>query len=151
MVRLLILILLSASIFSCTSKKVISSKSVTEKKTDSLFFEKKDSVFIEKKFINTTEFTDEIEVIPIDNQKPIVIDGKEYKNVVVRFKKSSRNIVDSTKTEVSIGNQKIIEVKKEEIQKISEKTIEKKSKTILFVSLILMAIGAGLVIRYVLK
>jgi len=73
MVRLLTLICLSLLVFSCSTKKVAVSKNEVETITDSVVVEKKDSVAVQQNAISIKEDIDEIEVVPIDNTKPIVI------------------------------------------------------------------------------
>lgn len=51
---------------------------------------------IEKKLVDTTNIkmqveTDEITLTPIDSSKEIVVDGKKYKNVIIRRKKVKDN------------------------------------------------------------
>ena len=126
MVRLLTLICLSLLVFSCSTKKVAISKSLVETKIDSVVVEKKDSVAFQQNAINIKEDIDEIEVVPIDNTKPIVIGGKEYFNASVKIKNTKREVVDSTKIAVAVSDYKQTEVSKEQSIETYDKSVEKK-------------------------
>lgn len=151
MARLLTLIFLSTLLFSCATRKVAMTKSVVETKTDSVVVEKKDSVSVQQNAITIKESVSEIEIIPIDTAKPLIIEGKKYFNATVRLKKSNRQVVDSTKVVVAKSEEIKIEVKKEEENKSVDKKVEKKSSTFFWLWLLLIAAAAVAVIRYVLK
>ncbi len=126
MARLLTLIFLSLILFSCSAKKVAISKSVVETRTDSVVVEKKDSIAFKQNAISIKEYIDEIEIVPIDTTKPIVIGGKEYFNAVVKIKKTKFEIVDSTKIAVAVSDYKQTELSKEEDKKTYDKSVDKK-------------------------
>ena len=140
MVRLLTLICLSLLVFSCSTKKVAISKSVVETRTDSVVVEKKDSVAVQQNAISIKEDIDEIEVVPIDNTKPIVIGGKEYFNAAVKIKKTKREVVDSTKIEVAVSDYKQTEVSKEESKETYEKSLDKNPSSLNMAWLLLIPI-----------
>ena len=126
MVRLLTLICLSLLVFSCSTKKVAISKSLVETKVDSVVVEKKDSVAFQQNAINIKEDIYEIEVVPIDSTKPIIIGGKEYFNAAVKIKNTKREVVDSTKIAVAVSDYKQTEVSKEQSIETYNKSVEKK-------------------------
>lgn len=140
MVRLLTLICLSLLVFSCSTKKVTISKSVVETKVDSVVVEKKDSVAFQQNAINIKEDIYEIEVVPIDNTKPIVIGGKEYFNAAVKIKNTKREVVDSTKIAVAVSDYKQTEVSKEESKETYEKSVDKKPSALNMAWLLLIPI-----------
>ena len=140
MVRLLTLICLSLLVFSCSTKKVAISKSVVETRTDSVVVEKKDSVAVQQNAINIKEDIYEIEVVPIDNTKPIVIGGKEYFNAAVKIKNTKREVVDSTKIAVAVSDYKQTEVSKEESKETYEKSVDKKPSALNMAWLLLIPI-----------
>jgi len=140
MVRLLTLICLSLIVFSCSTKKVAISKSVVETKVDSVVVEKKDSVAFQQNDINIKEDIYEIEVVPIDNTKPIVIGGKEYFNAAVKIKNTKREVVDSTKIAVAVSDYKQTEVSKEESKETYEKSVDKKPSLLNMAWLLLIPI-----------
>ncbi len=126
MARLLTLIFLSLILFSCSAKKVAISKSLVETRTDSVVVEKKDSIAFKQNAISIKEYIDEIEIVPIDTTKPIVIGGKEYFNAAVKIKKTKFEIVDSTKIAVAVSDYKQTELSKEEDKETYDKSVEKK-------------------------
>ena len=140
MVRLLTLICLSLLVFSCSTKKVAISKSVVKTKVDSVVVEKKDSVAFQQNAINIKEDIYEIEVVPIDNTKPIVIGGKEYFNAAVKIKNTKREVVDSTKIAVAVSDYKQTEVSKEESKETYEKSLDKKPSLLNMAWLLLIPI-----------
>lgn len=151
MARLLTLVFLSLLLFSCATKKVTTTKSYVETRTDSVVVEKKDSVSVQQNAISIKESIDEFEIVPIDTAKPLVIDGKKYFNAAIRLKKTNREVLDTTKIVVEKSEEKITEVNKEEIKKEVDKQVEKKSTTLFWVWLLLIAAAAVAVLRYVLK
>ena len=151
MARLHTLLFLSLLLFSCSTKKVAITKSFVKTKTDSVVVEKKESLAVTQNAISIKEDIDEIEVVPVDASKPIVIGGKEYFNAAVRIKKTKREVVDTTRAVVAQVENRTIEVRKEETRKELDKKVEKTSPTFIWVAIVLILVLAGLVIRYVVK
>jgi hypothetical protein len=151
MARLLTLVFLSLTLFSCATRKVAMTKSVVETKTDSVVVEKKDSVSIQQNAISIKESIDEFEIVPIDTAKPLIIEGKKYFNAAIRLKKTNREVVDTTKIVVAKSEERTIEVKKEEEKKSVDKKVEKKSFTFIWLWILLIVAAAVAVLRYVLK
>lgn len=95
------------------SKEVVTDKSTTETKTDT-----------NTKVIDCT-FTDEVEIIPIDNTKEIIVNGKVFKNVRLKHKKTKNNIVvDKVVKEVK-KQQNDIKTKKKVILEVKQKETER--------------------------
>jgi hypothetical protein len=140
MARLLTLIFLSLILFSCSAKKVAISKSLVETRTDSVVVEKKDSIAFKQNAISIKEYIDEIEIVPIDTTKPIVIGGKEYFNAAVKIKKTKFEIVDSTKIAVAVSDYKQTELSKEEDKETYDKSVEKKPSLLNMAWLLLIPI-----------
>lgn len=151
MARLHTLLFLSLLLFSCSTKKVAITKSLVKTKTDSVVVEKKESLAVTQNAISIKEDIDEIEIVPVDDTKPIVIGGKEYFNATVRIKKTKREVVDTTRAVVAQVENRTIEVRKEETRKELDKKVEKTSPTFIWVAIVLILVLAGLVIRYVVK
>jgi uncharacterized membrane protein YjjP (DUF1212 family) len=152
MVRLLTLIFLSLLFFSCSTKKVAITKSLVKNKIDSVVVEKKENLSVTQNAISIKEDIDEIEIVPVDVSKPIVIGGKEYFNASVRIKKTKKEVVDNTKSVVSQIENRTIEVKKEETRKELDKKVEKTSPSFIWVWVVLIAVASAFIaIRYVLK
>lgn len=150
MVRLLTLICLSLLVFSCSTKKVAITKSVLETKTDSVVVEKKDSLAFQQNAISIKEVIDEIEIVPIDTSKPLIIEGKQYFNASVKIKKAKREVVDSTKIAVAVTDYKQTEVSKEETKETYNKSVDKKPSAMNMAWLLLIPI-AILSIRFFFK
>ena len=77
---------------SCGSRKV--SKSETkeqEQKTEKITLETETRVTDNTKIVDTST-CDEIEIVPVDNTLPFTVNGKEYKNVKIKHKKTKNNI-----------------------------------------------------------
>jgi hypothetical protein len=140
MERLLTLICLSLLVFSCSTKKVAISKSVVDTHTDSVVVQKKDSVVFQQNAISIKEDINEIEIVPIDSTKPVVIEGREYFNATVKIKKNKREVVDSTKTAVAVSDYKQTEVSKEDSKETYEKSLDKKPSALNMAWLLLIPI-----------
>ena len=151
MARLLTLVFLSLTLFSCATRKVAMTKSVVETKTDSVVVEKKNSVSVQQNAISIKESIDEFEIVPIDTAKPLIIECKKYFNAAIRLKKTNREVVDTTKIVVAKREERTIEVKKEEEKKSVDKKVEKKSFTFIWLWILLIVSAAVAVLRYVLK
>jgi hypothetical protein len=150
MLKYIILIFAILFFSFCSSKKVSVSESILKTKTDSVSNLREEKKIVQEYKINIKEDLQEIQLVPIDTTKPMVIGGKEYLNTTIRIKKTKREIIDTTKVIVSSLLQKKVEVKKEEKQKSFVKAVDKKpSYFILWVLLILLAVFG--IKRYILK
>ena len=125
---LLSLVLFSVLNISC-SRKVHLNKSNIELKKDSTVVLKKDSISIIKSNINLIENSEEIEIKPIIDSLPIVIDGKTYFNAVLRHKKTNIVLSNTKDKTVAKNTSKSIQLKKQE-------NISKKEKDIKIISYI---------------
>jgi len=151
MAKHLTLILLSFLLFSCASRKVAITKTQVETHIDSTVVEKKDSVSVQQNAISIKEDIDEVEIVPIDTAKPLVIDGKQYFNATVRLKKTRRHVVDTSKVTVSQSSENKISVKKEIKAKGFEKKVDKKANYFVFFWLIFILLVLWLARKYLPK
>jgi thymidine kinase len=151
MAKHLTLILLSSLLFSCASRKVLVNKTQVETHIDSTAVEKKDSVSVQQNAISIKENIDEVEIVPIDTAKPLIIDGKQYFNATVRLKKTRRHVVDTSKVTVSLSSENKISVKKEVKEKIFDKKVDKKASYFGFLWLILVVIALWFARKYLPK
>jgi len=89
----IVLALITAIVLtSCGSRKVQKSETKEqEQKTVKITLETETRVTDNTKIVDTST-TDEIEIVPVDNTLPFTVNGKEYKNVKIRHKKSKNNI-----------------------------------------------------------
>ena len=89
----LILGLLGAIFFtSCGSRKVQKSETKETEKTEVKTEEKKETKLIDNTKIVDTSTSDEIEISPVSDTLPMVVNGITYKNAKIRRKKSKNNI-----------------------------------------------------------
>jgi len=132
MAKHLILILLSLLLISCGARKVNVDKAEVISKTDSTSVTKKEEVTTQDNHINITEDIDELEVTPIDTSKCIEVDGKKYHNAKLRYKKTKKVLVDTTKIKVSKKASNEVILKKILPLKLSKKTLIKKLTIQLF-------------------
>jgi hypothetical protein len=123
-------------------------KTQVETHIDSTAVEKKDSVSVQQNAISIKEDIDEIEIVPIDTAKPLVIDGKQYFNATVRLKKTRRHIVDSSKSTVSKSIENKVSVKKEIKAKGFEKKVDKKANYLFYLWLLLIPISLWFIWRF---
>lgn len=152
----LLFILVSVLLLSCGARKV--NKTTIEEKKDSV------SVVDVKTEIKTNENTeinnnskidkteDEIIIEPIDNTKEIVVNGKTYKNVKIRHKKTKDNSLHTNQKKVSKNALKE-EIKHSE-QDVStskvfvEKKIQKKESLVIYFYLLLLIILLYIIYKY---
>lgn len=123
-----IVLALLAAIFltSCGSRKVQKSETKETEKTEVKTEEKKETKLTDNTKIVDTSTTDEIEIIPVDNTLPFIVNGKEYKNVKLRHKKKKNNISIEKDVKVQHNEQKsdLVTVKRDLI--IERKLIDRK-------------------------
>ena len=113
-------------ITSCGSRKVAKSETKEqEQKTEKSTLEIETRVTDNTKIIDSST-TDEIEIIPIDNTKPIVVNGQEFKNVKIKRSKKKNNIsvVKDVKVQHNVQKSDLKAVKTNKVVEI--KQIERK-------------------------
>jgi len=136
--KYLVLLLL---ITSCASRKVDVSKTDIKTNTDSTAITKTDSTSIINKNVYFTENTTELEIKPLNDSLPIVIDGTSYFNAVLKYKKQNKVLVDTSKIIVSKKVLKQVSISKQETKNIKEKHIDKKANYFVYLWLLLIPIG----------
>jgi hypothetical protein len=149
--KYLTLVLAIPLLFSCAARKVAVTKTEIKTYTDSVSVEKKDSVSVKQNAIVIKESTDEVEVIPIDTSKPVIIGETKYYNAIVKLKKRRTTIVDSSKTIVAKTIERQVKVKSESTIKTKDKKIDKKANYLLYLWLLLIPIVVYVVRKYLLK
>jgi len=151
-----IFILVSLIFISCGSRKV--SKTQIEEKKDSV------SVVDVKTEVKTNENTeisnnskidkteDEFIIEPIDNNKEIVVNGKTYKNVKIRHKKTKDNSLHINQKKVSKNDLKQqIKHNKQLVftsKVLKEKKIDKKESIVKYFYYILLIILLYIIYKY---
>lgn len=126
-------ILVSLVLFSCGARKVDIQKTTVKK--DSIATTEVKVITIENKEktdstnIATTIDSSEITITPIDSCKEIIVDGKSYKNVVLKIKKNkANNLYVNNKKESEtkhIDSVATVKVNKTEDVIVNNKKIEK--------------------------
>jgi uncharacterized protein YcfL len=123
--KLILLFLITFLIVGCGSRKV--NKSVTKEETQ---IEILDTSKTETKTDTNTKVitcfeSDEITIVPIDSTKEIFVNGKTYRNVVLKHKKVKANkVVEQSKKEVKI-EQKAVKTNIKKQTQIEVKQIDK--------------------------
>jgi iron uptake system EfeUOB component EfeO/EfeM len=141
MVRLLIVFISVLLLQSCASRKVDISKLEENTKIDSSVVTKTDSIVVTQNNITVTETTEELEVKPIVDSLPIVVNGISYKNAVLRYKKQKKISEDiSKKTESKNVLKKELKTKTE-VKKTKEKVVDKKANYFIYLWLLIIPIG----------
>lgn len=112
---------------SCGAKKVHKSEVKEDAKTET-----KTNTQTEIKATETTKIVDssettEIEVTPIDNTIPIVINNVEYKNAKIRHIKKKNNIVTNKDLKVAKNERKQAKTTVETNKQVFQKQVDKKS------------------------
>lgn len=145
-----ILILIILLTTSCASRKVniekvdVKKDSVVETKVTVTTIE--DNKKIDSTNINITTDNSEITITPIDSSKTIIVDGKSYKNVVLKIKKTKVNTsYRNNKTESNIKRKDsiaVVKVEKKERVTGKLKQIHKKASYcwIIWLSLLILII-----------
>lgn len=123
----LIILSLIFTIFgtSCASRKVNKSEVKEEIKTEQTVKEEvKTDTDTNTTIVDTSETT-EIEIVPIDNSKPIEVNGKRYVNARLKLSKkknaittnSSEKVSQIAKKEGKTKSNKVVEVKQSEAKR----------------------------------
>jgi ATP-dependent Zn protease len=95
-----------------TTKEVVTDNSTIETKTDS-----------NTKVTDCTS-TDEIEIIPVDNTKEIVVNNKSYKNVRIKYKKTKNNVITTERKKVAETIKKDVKTKSKAKVEVKQKSTE---------------------------
>lgn len=136
---------------SCVTKKVNIAKTQTESYIDSSFAQKKDSLVVRNNAVIVVEKLDEIEVVPIDTTKPIIIDNVKYFNATLRLRKYSKSSIDTSKTISSATSQISGRLIKNFKAKEYVKSVEKNTSYWSFVLITIIVLVALLLRNRILK
>ena len=107
---------------SCGSRKVNKSETKEqEQKTEKITLETEMRVTDNTKIIDTST-TDEIEICPVSDSLPMVVNGITYKNVKIRRKKSKNNISINKDVKVQHKAQKegVVMVKRNKVIEVKQ-------------------------------
>ena len=127
MAKRLILIISLLLLVSCASRKVAIVKEDTKITMDSVAIVKVDGIYVQENNVVTEDCEEEIEYKPLDTLKPMIIDGKQYINTVIKLKKRKGIKIDKTKATKKVSSVKKLNVKREESKKVINKKVDKKA------------------------
>lgn len=122
----ILIIVLALFLISCGSRKVNKSQiNEQEQKTEKITLQTETRVTDNTKIIDTST-TYEIEISPVSDTLPMLVNGITYKNVKIRHKKSKNNIsiVKDVKVQQNAEKSDLKTVKKNKL--IEVKKIERK-------------------------
>lgn len=125
MVKQFILIISTLFLFSCGARKVDVSKTNIETKVDSSVVIKVDGTYVKDNNIFVIDSTEEVEYRPLDSLKPMIIEGKQYTNTVIKSKKHKSTKTDKSKVLYKKSSVKKLNVKREDKKDILDKHIKK--------------------------
>jgi ATP-dependent Zn protease len=125
MKKILILIILLLS--SCAARKVNVDKVDSVVKVDSTSIIKQEVISTQDNHVSIVTNTDEVEVCPVSDSLPMVVNGITYKNAKIRYKKTKKVLVDTTKIKVAENTSIKVEVKKDAKVEAFKKDIDKKA------------------------
>ncbi len=142
--RKIIILSLILSIFgtSCASRKVNINKVDTVVKSDSTSVTKQEVVTTQDNHVSVVTDTDEIEISPISDTIPMVVNGITYINAKLRHKKTKKVLVDTTKIKVSEKASIETTVKKSAKIEMVKKDIDKQSNNWWWLLILLLALLA---------
>ena len=112
---------------SCASRKVNINKVDSVVKSDSTSVTKQEVVTTQDNHVSVVTNTDEVEVCPVSDTIPMVVNGITYKNAKLKYKKTKKVLVDTTKIKVSENVLIQAKVKKSAKIEMVKKDIDKQS------------------------
>lgn len=133
---ILFVILLS----SCASRKVVVNKEEVKTKMDSVSNIKTSNTYIKENNVFVKESISELEYKPLDSLKPMVIDGKEYVNTIIKLKQSNKEAIDTSKVILIVTLNKKVVLKKRSNAKVINKNIKKEINYNIYIWIILIMV-----------
>ena len=127
MAKRLILIISLLLFVSCASRKVAIVKEDIKTVVDSTVVVKVDGTYVKENNVVIEDCEEEIEYKPLDTLKPMIVDGKQYINTVIKLKKKKGIKIDKTKVTKKVSSVKKLNVKREESKKVVNKKVDKKA------------------------
>ena len=136
--RSFLAVALLLTFISCASRKTSAEKLKLYEVKSAEIETSVDGTYIKNNNIFIDELINEIEYRPADTTKPMIINGKEYSNVVIKSKKINKKTIDTTKVKETVKLNKVevaVETKEEETIK---KDTDKKQNYIAYLWLLLL-------------
>jgi hypothetical protein len=117
---------------SCGARKVDVQKTDTVVKIDSTSTIKKEEVVLTQNNVSINTDTDEMEICPVSDTIPMVVNGVTYKNAKIKYKKTKISVVDTTKKQEVRKESQEVKVIKDKKEKVFKKNIDKKESFTVF-------------------
>ena len=106
---------------SCGSRKVETSKETVKEQTEQTATTETKTDTNETVKVVDTSTVDEIEFVPIDNNRPIIYNGKEVHNAKIRHVKRKNGIT-------TVSNKKVAQIKRNDVKTVGKREIKVKDK-----------------------
>jgi hypothetical protein len=143
-----ILSILWTVLLSGCSRKVVSNKSQSTDKTETVETDKTEVKTAVKTDTNIIAESDELEITPIDNTKPLTINGKTYFNARIKAVKSKAiTNIKEDKKEAKKGL-KIVETNNDIKQVVKEKQTEKQDYSAYYFGVILLILAGLMYLKF---
>lgn len=128
---------------SCGTRKVSNTKTSETTQTETIQKAVISEATQDKSNINIVAESDELEISPIDNTKPVTINGKSYFNARIKATKSKVNT--NTINDITTAKNAVIEaqVKENSIKETKVKDSKKEDYSILYLMGIALVLIAG--------
>lgn len=133
-----IILLIALILSSCAARKVNVDKVDSVVKVDSTSVTKQEVITTQDNHVSIVTNTDELEVCPVSDSLPMVVNGITYKNAKLRYKKTKKVLVDTTKIKVAEKTSIKVNVKKDTKVKVFKKDIDKKANYTIYIWWILI-------------
>lgn len=126
---------------SCSARKVDIVKNDTKITIDSTAIVKTDSISTIKNNVIVVNDSSELEISPISDTIPMIVNGITYKNAILKYKKQKNIVVDKTEKITSKNVLKQVFKKKQETKNIKNKSVYKKVSNFVYLWLLLIPVG----------
>lgn len=134
------LIFLFVLLASCGARKVDVQKVDIVTKVDSTSVVKKEEAIVTQNNVTVNTDIDEVEICPLSDSIPMVVNGVTYKNAKLKYKKTKVALVDTTKKEEVKKESKEVKVVATKRERTLEKKIDKKANNWWWIWILLLAI-----------
>ncbi len=141
MVKQFTLLISLLLITSCASRKVAIVKEDTKITIDSTAIVKTDSISTINKNIKISESSEEIEIRPISDTVPMIVNGVSYKGAILKYKKNNKTSTDTSKKVVAKTVLRQNTKKRITTTIKKNKVIDKKANYFVYLWLLLIPIG----------
>lgn len=136
---------------SCGSRRVSMLKTNSSFKHDSIAKTFIDSTVVENKSVFLNTETDDIEIRPLIDSVPMVVNGVTYKNVILRHKKTKEVLVDNSSKKESKKGLKSVHESKDESDTVKSKDVEREEGYAIYIVVVFMIILYGYIKNKILR